>query len=112
MRKDWGSRSGDSSRWTRGMEQSWRSRAEKQKRAGRLRVRRSFCVKWCAGEPGAHLLRGVGRSRLQALGALGDSNSTAWPSFNDCSHQPTIAEKWTNTSSPLWRWMNPKPLLH
>jgi hypothetical protein len=22
-----------------------------------------------------------------------------------------IAEKWTKTSSPLWRWMNPKPLL-
>src|SRR6184192_1667065 len=22
-----------------------------------------------------------------------------------------IAEKWTKTSSPLWRWMKPKPLL-
>src|SRR5215472_385283 len=22
-----------------------------------------------------------------------------------------MAEKWTKTSSPLWRWMNPKPLL-
>src|ERR1700735_239631 len=22
-----------------------------------------------------------------------------------------IAEKWTKTSSPDWRWMNPKPLL-
>src|SRR5579885_1520603 len=22
-----------------------------------------------------------------------------------------MAEKWTKTSSPVWRWMNPKPLL-
>ena len=22
-----------------------------------------------------------------------------------------LAEKWTKTSSPLWRWMKPKPLL-
>src|SRR6266852_1960466 len=34
------------------------------------------------------------------LGPVVTSNSTAW-----------LAEKWTKTSSPDWRWMNPKPLL-
>src|SRR6266851_8533731 len=45
------------------------------------------------------------------LGPLETSNSTAWPSFNVLEPSATIAEKWTKTSSPLWRWMKPKPLL-
>ena len=45
------------------------------------------------------------------LGPEVTSNSTAWPSFSDLYPSPWIEEKWTKTSSPDWRWMNPKPLL-
>src|SRR4029450_1622386 len=37
------------------------------------------------------------------------SNSTAWPSVRDLYPSPSIAEKWTNTSSSPSREMNPKP---
>src|ERR1700733_3671114 len=43
------------------------------------------------------------------LGPLVTSNSTAWPSFSDLYPSAVMAEKWTKTSSPDWRWMNPKP---
>ncbi len=43
------------------------------------------------------------------LGPVVTSNSTAWPSFSDLYPSAAMAEKWTNTSSPDWRWMNPKP---
>src|SRR6202521_5046888 len=45
------------------------------------------------------------------LGAEVTSNSTAWPSFSDLYPSPWMEEKWTKTSSPDWRWMNPNPLL-
>src|SRR5271154_3485162 len=45
------------------------------------------------------------------LGPVVTSNSTAWPSFSDLYPSATMAEKWTKTSSPDWRWMNPNPLL-
>src|SRR6202011_3240091 len=45
------------------------------------------------------------------LGPEVTSNSTAWPSFSDLYPSAWMAEKWTKTSSPDWRWMNPKPLL-
>jgi hypothetical protein len=46
-----------------------------------------------------------------SLGPLDTSNSTACPSLNDLYPSAAIAEKWAKTSSPFWRWMNPKPLL-
>ena len=45
------------------------------------------------------------------LGPRTTSNSTACPSLRDRYPSDIIAEKWTKTSSPVWRWMNPKPLL-
>src|ERR1017187_9391466 len=43
------------------------------------------------------------------LGPVVTSNSTAWPSFSDLYPSAVMAEKWTKTSSPDWRWMNPNP---
>jgi hypothetical protein len=43
------------------------------------------------------------------LGPFVTSNSTACPSFRDLYPSPWMAEKWTKTSSPDWRWMNPNP---
>src|SRR5271156_3229077 len=48
-------------------------------------------------------------SACNPLGPFFTSNSTAWPSFNDLYPSIVIAEKCTKTSSPVWRWIKPKP---
>ena len=60
--------------------------------------------------PGAGASLSYTRSTSAACNPFGPvftSKLTLAPSSNDRYPLPTIAEKWTNTSSPLSRWMNP-----
>lgn len=60
--------------------------------------------------PGAGALLSYTRSTSAACNPFGPvftSKLTFAPSSNDRYPSPIIAEKWTNTSSPLSRWMNP-----
>jgi hypothetical protein len=51
------------------------------------------------------------RYRLQAFGALRHFKFDRLPFIQRLVASPWMAEKWTKTSSPDWRWMNPNPLL-
>src|SRR5437762_13118295 len=56
-------------------------------------------------------LEGLYVRSLQALWTLGYFEFNRLAIVESLVAISQMAEKWTKTSSPLWRWMNPKPLL-